>query len=277
MSRSRTVAFAAIALAVAPSYLSAQATLLRLQPEVGLSTTYQTENRMFMEMPMMPPSADGGPTMVQRVVTTARVTGAEADRYHFDVTVDDFSVDFPAMPQAAGMVPNMAGMHMTMTVDDRGQMVDQAIDMETVPAQLRSSVEGLSETIVSLGQMKLPADPVSPGDDWSMSTESTSSLGPGMSMEMNMQMTYVLQRVTNEGGIRLAHVGVDGVVNQSTTPGGQADVRMSGTIVGTAVIDLTRGRIHSMNTTTEVSGQMSMQGQSSPMSMTTESAMTIVE
>lgn len=247
--RSAALATALLALAVPAR---GQSVLLRLAPDEGLVSRYVLEMENYMNAPMM--SSDQ-PMMVGEIHTTQTVVGVEGDVVEYRVVTDSADMRSPAMPMMDQQMPDLTGQVQTMKMDTRGRLVEipGADTLSAETRQIMSRMNGFG--------LELPENEVSPGDTWTATIETDQPAGAGGAMNMRMDITYTLTSVSGD----LATIDFEGPLTMSGSQGGMA-MDGSGTMSGTMVFDVARGRLAS--TDTQMEFDMGMQGMTMTMSQT---------
>jgi len=246
----RGAALATALLAVASS-AQGQSVLLRLAPEEGLVSRYVLEMENYMNAPMV--SSDE-PMMVAEVYTTQTVAGVEGDVVEYEVVTDSADFRSPAMPMMQQNMPDITGQVQTMKMDTRGRLVEIP-GADTLPAEAQQVLNRMN----GFG-LELPENEVSPGDTWNAHIETETPAGGG-EMNMSMDITYRLVGVTSG----MATIDFEGPLTMSGIQGGMS-MEGSGTMSGTMVLDVERGRLAS--TDTQMEFDMGMQGMTMTMSQT---------
>jgi len=247
--RGAALAFALLTAAVP---VHGQSVLLRLAPEEGLVSRYVLEMENYMNAPMV--NSDQ-PMMVGEIYTTQTVVGVEGDVVEYRVVTDSADISSPAMPMMAQNMPDLTGQVQTMKMDTRGRLVEIP-GADTLPAetqQIMSRMNGFG--------LELPEDEVGPGDTWIANIETDMPAGTGGEMNMSMDITYTLVSVSGD----MATIEFQGPLTMSGSQGGMT-MDGSGTMSGTMVFDVSRGRLAS--TDTQMEFDMGMQGMTMTMSQT---------
>lgn len=250
----RSIRGAALAtvLLTAAAPLQGQSVLLRLAPQEGLVSRYVLEMENYMSAPMM--SSDQ-PMMVGEIYTTQTVVGVEGDVVEYRVVTDSADIRSPAMPGMAQQMPDLTGQVQMMKMDTRGRLVEipGADTLSAEAQQIMTRMNGFG--------LELPENEVSPGDTWTANIQTDTPAGPNGRVNMTMDITYTLVSVSGD----MATIEFEGPLTMS---GSQAGMTMdgSGSMSGTMVFDVARGRLAS--TDTQMEFDMGMQGMTMTMSQT---------
>lgn len=250
----RSIRGAALATAflVAAVPAEAQSVLLRLAPEMGTVSRYVLEMENYVNAPMM--NSDQ-PMMVGEIYTTQSVMGVDGDVVEYRVVTDSANIRSPAMPMMAENMPDLTGQVQTMKMDTRGRLVEIP-GADTLPAETQQIMNRMN----GFG-LELPENEVSPGDTWTANIETDTPTGTGAAMSMSMDIGYTLVSVSGD----MATIEFEGPLTMSGSQGGMT-MDGSGTMSGTMVFDVARGRLAS--TDTQMEFDMGMQGMTMSMSQT---------
>ena len=218
----RSLMIASTLLAVAAS-ARGQDVLLRVGGQPGLSVKYQSLVETFMggAMAQMMGSGDTTqPFMRRTAFMTRTVTAVSGDTITMTETTDSAHIETPANPQMATMMQNAAGSGQVVTtkMNDRG--IVYSTDMQMAGGQGgmgggRGQGGGMGRS--QRAMFSLPKNAVHVGDTWT-----DTLIVPASTQDeptSTMVATYNLKRVDQQGGDRVAVVGMTGTIS---TSGGQA-------------------------------------------------------
>jgi hypothetical protein len=155
-------------------------------------------------------------------------------------------------------MPSLDGQIQVMKMDDRGRVVEMGPGGDLTPEaeQLVDQVGG-----GGLG-MELPENAVGPGDTWTAQLDFGAPTGAAGETTLVISVTYTLVEVGASDGSQVATIAFEGPIALSTEAGMEA----TGTMSGTMVFDVTRGRI--MSTDSEVNVDMGSSGMAMSMNQT---------
>lgn len=249
------LAAAMLALASPPS-LSAQATLLRMNPPEGQVSRYTFSMEATMENPMMP-STD--PVFTFRGHQTQTVVSATDGVIRVRATLDSVAV---TSAMGADQMPDLTGSVFTTEMDARGRVL-RVIDTEGLPDD---GALMLGEMFENPNYMLLPEGPVAPGDTWINAGTVGLPLGDA-AMDTSSEFSFTFESLEGD----LATLAFEGPMEVSLDMGGMG-VEASGTMSGSVVIDLEAGRYHSQ----EMRMKVDMNAGGMAMSMETVTTLTLV-
>jgi hypothetical protein len=186
--------------------------LLRLAPEQGLVSRYVTELEVTLQsaaIPMIDPSRP---------------------------------MQSPAMPMLAQNIPDTDGVSQTLRMDTRGRIIEIEFEDETVPPEVKEAMSQIQGIFGGMG-MELPENPIRQGESWVARQEIELPGGMGGTMSMQLEMTYLLERVEQRGDARYAVLRMSGPMTMSGDQGQQGELAASGTMEGTIILDVSGGRL----------------------------------
>ena len=130
-------------------------------------------------------------------------------------------------------IPDIAGQSQTMKMDTRGRMI------ELMP----SASEGLGLGAGTWFTLELPENPVSPGESWDTSINVDVPTGVGVTMTLDMNITYTLVSVSG-------HIASIDFVGPITMAGSAQGMVMDGTgdLSGTMMFDVGGRRLERSET-----------------------------
>jgi hypothetical protein len=233
----------ALCVGVAGSIAQANAqetVLLRLAPEEGLVSRYVTELEVVLQsaaMPMLDPSQ---PILTGRVYSTQAVTAVDGEVRTYRMVTDSMRMQSPAMPMLAHNIPDTDGVSQTLHMDSRGRIVGIEFEDETVPPEVKEAMSQVQGVFGGTG-MELPEGPVRQGESWTARQELELPGGLGGTLSMQLDMTYILERIEDRAGARYAVLRLSGPMTMSGDQGQQ--VEATGMMEGTIVLDVSTGRL----------------------------------
>lgn len=230
------------AMAPAATAHAQESVLLRLAPEQGLVSRYITELEITLESAAMPMLGSGQPMLTGRVYSTQQVVAVDGEVRTYRMVTDSTRMQSPAMPTLAQNIPDTDGVSQTLRMDTRGRIVGIEFEDETVPPEVKEAMSQVQSVFGGMG-MELPENPVRSGESWVARQQMEIPGGMAGTMSMQLEMTYVLERIEERAGARYAVMRMSGPMTMSGDQGQQVQVSASGTVEGTIVLDVSAGRL----------------------------------
>ncbi len=180
--------------------------LLRLNLKEGAGYTFVSTQNMEQEM-------EGKSTPSKQETTmTVKVKKKQAADYLIETTIDEVSLTDGNTAQS-GPTPDssLAGLRYETTYDAQGRQKKGA--SKTTDARLQQLTSIMASLEMGFLGLEFPEQAVNVGDSWTIQYDFdaiTRSLPPGSKIEgsKNFPMTYKVLKFENEGGKRLAVLGV---------------------------------------------------------------------
>lgn len=216
--------------------------LLRLAPAQGLVSRYVTELEITLQSEAMPMLGPSQPVLTGRVYSTQEVTAVDGDVRTYRMVTDSTRIRSPSMPMLAQNMPDTDGVSQTLRMDSRGRIVGIEFEDETVSAEVKEAMKQVQGVFGGIG-MQLPDDPVRTGESWVAHPEVEIPGGMAGTMSMQLQITYLLDRIEERAGARYAVLRLSGPMTMAGSEGQQVQLAANGTMEGTIVLDVSTGRL----------------------------------
>jgi hypothetical protein len=216
--------------------------LLRLAPEQGLVSRYVTELEVTLQSAAIPMIDPSRPMMTGRVYSTQAVMAVDGDVRTYRMVTDSTRMQSPAMPMLAQNIPDTDGVSQTLRMDTRGRIIEIEFEDETVPPEVKEAMSQIQGIFGGMG-MELPENPIRQGESWVARQEIELPGGMGGTMSMQLEITYLLERVEQRGDARYAVLRMSGPMTMSGDQGQQGELAASGTMEGTIILDVSGGRL----------------------------------
>jgi hypothetical protein len=253
---------------------------LRYHPPAGAVYRYTLEQRNAMTMESGPMAGMGKQELVMTMHFTQSVTGPVAGGTEVRVTFDSINMLAPGVPpdMMERELGRLRGLQATVLFDERAQVVrtdfrGAAGVPPEMTAQMASGIKAMS--------FAFPADPVGPGDTWTVETELPMGALPGASRGAGAaRTTLTVKSVDVENGDTTVVFDVNTTFPEDPIPldlGGQrASLRLTGSLAGDQQFSITRGAVlrSAVKGTAKVSLTAGAAG-TPPMEMTTDAETTL--
>ena len=219
-----------------------ESVLLRLAPDQGLVSRYVMELEVTLRSIAMPWIDPSRPMLTGRVYSTQAVTAVDGEVRTYRMVTDSMRMQSPAMPMLAQNIPDTDGVSQTLRMDTRGRIVGIEFEDETVPPEVKEAMSQVQGVFGGMG-MELPENPVRQGESWVARQQIELPGGLGGTLSMQLELTYLLERIERRAGAQYAVLRLSGPMTMSGSGGQQVQLTASGTMEGTIVLNVSAGRL----------------------------------
>lgn len=223
---------------------------LRYHPPAGSVFRYILEQHNTMAMESGPMAGMGKQQLVMRMYFSQSVTGPAPGGSGTEVviTFDSVGMEAPGVPPEAMAreLGQFRGMKVTVVFDERAQVVRTDFGRTAgasaeLAAQMTSGIKAMA--------FAFPAEPVGPGDSWTVMTELPLGQLPGVSSGSGgaARTTLTVRSVDIANGDTSVVLGVTTAFPEEPIVldlgGQQANLRLAGSFTGEQFFSITRGAV----------------------------------
>lgn len=219
-----------------------ESVLLRLAPAQGLVSRYVMDLEVRLRSAAIPLINPDRPVLTGRVYSTQVVTAVDGEVRTYRMVTDSMRMQSPAMPTLAQNIPDTDGVSQSLRMDTRGRIVEIEFEDETVAPEVKEAISQVQSVLGGMG-MELPENPVRQGESWVARQEIELPGGLGGTMSMQLELTYLLERIELRAGAQYAVLRLHGPMTMSAVQEQQVQIAASGTMEGTIVLDVSAGRL----------------------------------